>query len=49
MVIVVKCKKCGQEFPSKLVQTANEEGLRNFTFQSNIEISCHAVNRQVIP
>ena len=38
MVIVIKCKKCGQEFPSKLVQTVNEEGLKNFTFQNNNEI-----------
>jgi hypothetical protein len=37
MVVVVKCKKCGQEFPSKLVQTVNEQGL-NFTFESNNEI-----------
>ncbi|HJR84413.1 MAG TPA: hypothetical protein VJ772_03485 [Nitrososphaeraceae archaeon] len=38
MVVVVKCKKCGQEFPSKLVQTVNEEGLKSFTFQKNNEI-----------
>ena len=38
MVVVVKCKKCGQEFPSKLVQTVNEQGLKNFTFESNNEI-----------
>lgn len=38
MVVVVKCKKCGQEFPSKLVQTVNEEGLKSFTFQNNNEI-----------
>ncbi len=38
MVVVVKCKKCGQEFPSKLVQTVNEGGLKNFTFQTNNEI-----------
>jgi ribosomal protein L37E len=38
MVVVVKCKKCGQEFPSKLVQSVNEQGLKNFTFQNNNEI-----------
>jgi ribosomal protein L37E len=38
MVVVVKCKKCGQEFSSKLVQTVSEEGLKNFTLQSNNEI-----------
>jgi hypothetical protein len=38
MVVVVTCKKCGQEFPSKLVQTINEEGLKSFKFQTNNEI-----------
>ena len=38
MVVVVKCKKCGQEFPSKLVHTVNEEGMKNFTFHNNNEI-----------
>ena len=47
MVVVVKCKKCGQEFPSKLVQTVNEQGLKNFTFESNNEYVCHVVSHQV--
>jgi len=37
MVVVIKCRKCGQEFPSKLVQAVSEERLRCSHFKKNNE------------
>ncbi|MDW3612715.1 MAG: hypothetical protein QOK90_11340 [Nitrososphaeraceae archaeon] len=36
MVVVVKCKKCGQEFPSGLVKV-DEQTLKSNTFTNNTE------------
>jgi hypothetical protein len=37
MVVVVKCKKCGQEFPSRLVNVSDEKTLKSNTFTNNNE------------
>ena len=48
MVVVVKCKKCGEDFPSKLVQTDNEKGPKSSHFKVTKKFVYHADNRQVI-
>jgi ribosomal protein L37E len=37
MVVVVKCKKCGQEFPSTLVNVSEEKILKSSSFTNNDE------------
>jgi hypothetical protein len=35
MVVVVKCKKCGQEFPSTLVNVSDEKMFKSHTLTTN--------------
>jgi hypothetical protein len=37
MVVMVKCKKCGHEFQSALIQSDTEDVLSNNTFTNNSE------------
>ncbi len=36
MVVVVKCKKCGQEFPSTLINVSAEKMFKSDILTSNI-------------
>jgi DNA-directed RNA polymerase subunit RPC12/RpoP len=40
MVVVVKCKKCGQEFPSTLVNVSDEKMLKSDTLTNNNTETC---------
>lgn len=40
MVVVVKCKKCGQEFPSTLVNVSDEKMLKSDILTSNNTETC---------
>ena len=37
MVVMIKCKKCGHEFQSALIQSDSEDVLSNNTFTNNSE------------
>jgi rRNA maturation protein Nop10 len=39
MVVLVKCKKCGQEYPSNLIQAIDEQALKNNIF-TNLSEPC---------
>jgi DNA-directed RNA polymerase subunit RPC12/RpoP len=40
MVVVVKCKKCGQEFPSTLVNVSDEKMFKSDTLTNNNTETC---------
>ncbi|MFZ0367733.1 MAG: hypothetical protein WAL21_08630, partial [Nitrososphaeraceae archaeon] len=48
MVVVVKCKKCRQEFPSTLVNVSDERTLKSSSFTDNNETCLVAVTIRTI-
>jgi len=51
MVVNVKCKKCGQEFASKIIQTGEEIQMKNMILENNNEAcpSCEQISSYSSP